>query len=65
MEGTITIELRTDKTAESGSGLPDLGHDAYWLMKTIPDLTFNDCNGKERLLGGKYEIVEARVSVER
>jgi hypothetical protein len=33
MEGRITIELRTEHTPDSGSGLPDLGHDAYWLMK--------------------------------
>lgn len=29
MEGIITIRLRTDHTPDSGSGLPDLGHDAY------------------------------------
>jgi hypothetical protein len=28
MEGTIRIELRTEHTPDSGSGLPDLGHDA-------------------------------------
>lgn len=63
MEGTIAIKLRTDKTIETGSGLPDLGHDAYWLTKTVPDLTFKDSNGKERPLGDKYEIVGAPLDV--
>jgi hypothetical protein len=62
MEGKITIELRTDHTPDSGSGLPDLGHDAYWLKKTIPTIPFKDANGKERPIGDKYEIV--RVSTE-
>ncbi len=64
-KGAITIELTTEKTADSGSGIPDLGHDAYWLMKTIPGLVFKDSNGKERALSEKYEIVEARLSFER
>jgi hypothetical protein len=63
MEGLITLVLRTDKTANTGSGLPDLGHDAYWLMKQIPGMTFKDSNGKERPMGDKYEIVEATASV--
>ncbi len=42
--------------------MPDLGHDAYWLRKTLPDLMFKDSNGKERKLSDKYEI--ARVSTE-
>jgi hypothetical protein len=54
--------LRTDHTPDSGSGLPDLGHDAYWLKKTIPTLPFKDANGKERPISDKYEIV--RVSTE-
>jgi len=32
MKGKITIELITE-TPDSGSGLPDLGHTAYWLKK--------------------------------
>jgi hypothetical protein len=63
MEGTITIELRTGHTPDSGSGLPDLGHDAYWLMKAIPALTFKDANGKERPIGEKYEIVRASTEI--
>jgi hypothetical protein len=63
MEGTITIELRTEHTADTGSGLPDLGHDAYWLMKTIPNLPFKDANGKERPVGDKYKIVNVRTHI--
>lgn len=63
MEGTIRIELRTSHTPDSGSGLPDLGHDAYWLMKAIPALTFKDANGKERPIGEKYEIVLASTEI--
>jgi hypothetical protein len=51
MEGRITIELRTDHTPDSGSGLPDLGHDAYSLMKAISALTFKDANGKAHPIG--------------
>lgn len=56
MQGKITIEL-TAHTPDSGSGMPDLGHDAYWLKKTLPALLFKDSNGKERPLSDKYEIV--------
>jgi hypothetical protein len=62
VEGKITIELRTERTPDTGSGLPDIGHDAYWLKKTIPTLVFKDANGTERPLAEKYEIV--RVSAE-
>jgi hypothetical protein len=63
MEGTIKIELRTEHTPDSGSGLPDLGHDAYWLKKTIPTLSFKDANGKERPIGEKYEIVHVTTEI--
>jgi hypothetical protein len=46
MEGKITIELRTDHTPDSGSGLPDRGHDAYWLKKTIPTLRSRTRTGR-------------------
>jgi hypothetical protein len=61
MKDKITIELTTE-TPDSGSGMPDLGHVAYWLRKELPNLTFKDANGKERKLSEKYEI--ARVSTE-
>jgi hypothetical protein len=37
MNGRIIIELSTN-TPDTGSGLPDLGHVGYWLMKEIPKL---------------------------
>jgi hypothetical protein len=64
MQGKITIEAHLDHTPDSGSGLPDLGHDAYWLMKEIPALVFKDANGKERPIGEKYSVVGANVAVE-
>lgn len=64
MEGQITIELRTKHTPDTGSGLPDLGHDAYWLKKTIPTLVFRDANGKERPIAEKYTIVRVRTEIE-
>jgi hypothetical protein len=63
MEGKITIELRTDHTPDSGSGLPDLGHDAYWLMKMIQDLVYSDTNGNETRIGEKYQIVRASTEI--
>jgi hypothetical protein len=61
MKGKITIELTTE-TPDSGSGMPDLGHDAYWLRKELPNLTYKDANSKDRKLSEKYEI--GRVSTE-
>lgn len=61
MKGKITVELTTE-TPDSGSGMPDLGHMAYWLKKELPNLTFTDSNGKERKLSDKFEVV--RVSTE-
>lgn len=63
MEGRITLELRAAHTPDTGSGLPDLGHDAYWLMKEIPQLLFKDANGKECPIGDKYEIIRASTEV--
>lgn len=63
MEGRITIELRTEHTPNSGSGLPDLGHDAYWLMKMIRDLACTDKNGNETTMGEKYPIVRASTEI--
>lgn len=63
MEGRITIELRTEHTPGTGSGLPDLGYDAYWLMKRIPELPFKDANGKERTIGEKYEVVRVSTRI--
>jgi hypothetical protein len=62
MRGTMTIELTTDDTPDSGSGMPDLGHDAYWLKKVLPALEFKDSNGTVRSLEENYKIL--RVSTE-
>lgn len=59
MRGTIVIELTT-ATPDSGSGMPDLGHDAYWLMKELPKMEFKDANGKMRPLGDKYEVASVK-----
>jgi hypothetical protein len=63
MEGTITIELRAKRTADSGSGLVDLSHDAYWLKKEIPGLEYKDTNGKVRPVGDTYGIVAVTTHV--
>jgi hypothetical protein len=59
MRGTITIELITT-IPDSGSGMPDLGHDVYWLMKELPNLEYKDTNGKMKRLSTKYEIASVR-----
>jgi hypothetical protein len=65
MDGTITIELRKKQnTPDTGSGLPDLGQDAYWLKKEIPALVFKDSNGKDHPIGDKYEIIRVGVGIE-
>jgi hypothetical protein len=63
MEGRITIELRTEETPDTGSGLPDLGHDAYWLMKMIRELPYTSANGTETKMGEKYPIIRASTEV--
>jgi len=55
VKGTIVIELTTD-IPDSGSGMPDLGHDVYWLMKELPNLEYKDTNGKMKPLASKYGI---------
>lgn len=59
MRGTIVIELTT-ATPDSGSGMPDLGHDTYWLMKELPKMEYKDTNGKMRPLGDKYEVASVK-----
>jgi hypothetical protein len=61
MHGTITIELQT-KTPDTGSGLPELGYDAYSLLKNVPGIEYKDANGKERPIGDKYRITDVRIS---
>lgn len=59
MKGTIRIELRSLKELpESGSKMPELGHDAYWLRKELAELSWDSGT---RLLD-KYEVVAVETS---
>ena len=63
MEGIITIRLlRRDPPP---SGLTDLGFDANWLLKDLPNLKYTDKDGNEStpLADGKYEIIECATSL--
>lgn len=62
-KGAITLRLVVEHTPKTGSRLPDLGFDAAWLMKRVPELVFEDSNGRERRIKEKYTIVEATTSV--
>jgi len=55
MRGKITIELTTEIT-DSGSKLPDLAHDAYWLKKQIHDLVYTAKDGTETRMADKYTV---------
>ena len=62
MEGKIWIELTALKDhPDSGSRMPDLGHDAYFLKKELLDLTWTE-NGKKHSLGDKYSITALKTS---
>lgn len=63
MKGTITIVLTTE-IPDSGSGMPDLGHDTYHLIKELPKLQYKDTNGKLRPLSDKYEIASVRTEAD-
>jgi hypothetical protein len=63
MKGTITIELTTT-TPASGSGIPDLGHVAYQLKKTLPQLEFKNANGKPGPLSREYKITKVVIETE-
>jgi hypothetical protein len=62
MQGKIVIELNaTRELPDSGSALPDLAHDAYFIKKELPQLSWSE-GEKERSLGDKYEVtvIQAR-----
>ena len=63
MKAAITITLTTE-IPDSGSGMPDLGHDVYWLMKELPNLSYKDTNGKMKPLSGKYKISSVRTEAQ-
>lgn len=64
MKGRIIIELTT-QTPDTGSGMPDLGHDAYSLMKELPNVDFKDSNGKVRKLSTKYRVTRVSTDGDR
>jgi len=65
MDGRIVIELGRGPTPPSGSGLPDLAHTAYQLMKVLKTIEYKDVSGKMRPLGDHYEVLKVTTEVER
>jgi len=63
VKGRIVIELET-QVPDSGSGMPDLGHDVYWLMKELPNLEYKTTNGQMRPLSEKYTVSKVRTEAE-
>lgn len=63
MKAKLVFELTT-KVPDSGSGMPDLGHDVYWLMKELPNLRYKDTNGKMKPLSSKYAISRVRTEAQ-
>jgi hypothetical protein len=62
MKGTIRIELRTLKDLpETGSKMPEMGHDAYWLKKELLKLAWDD-HGTPVPLSDKYEVTVLETS---
>jgi hypothetical protein len=58
MKGRIVIELELDHTPETGSGLPDIAHNAYDLRKHIEAFVWTDKNtGKEWKLAEHWTVV--------
>jgi hypothetical protein len=58
VKSKLIIELdRIKEQADTGSGMPDLGHDIYWIKREILNLTWKDeKTGKEHKLGDKYTV---------
>jgi hypothetical protein len=66
VEGTITIELtRRQPTRETGSDLPDLGHDGYWFAKQVRDLVWKSKSGEEVRMDDYYEVTAVRIGTGR
>lgn len=61
MKGKIIIELTLDHTPDSGSGLPDLGHTAYWLKKELAKLEYKNANGKVSKLTDDYAVTKTTI----
>jgi hypothetical protein len=55
-ETKIIIELTRNKAiSDTGSALPDAAHDAYYLAKEIPAITY-----KGTLMGDKWAVTAIR-----
>lgn len=66
MQGKIAIELtRRPETRETGSDLPDLGHDAYWFVKQIRELVWTSKSGEEVRMDDFYEVTGVAVTTAR
>ena len=64
MEGFITIRLR--RRDPSQGSLPDMGFDANWLEKELPNLPYTDKDGnKSTPIADKYEVVECATALRR
>jgi hypothetical protein len=62
MEGIITIRLRALRTTKGA--LPDLGFDASWLVKELPNIEFKDADGKMKRIDEKYAVIEGTTSLD-
>jgi hypothetical protein len=57
VKSKLIIELdRIKDQSDTGSGMPDLGHDIYFVKANILDLEWTDNNGKVHKLGEKYTV---------
>lgn len=63
MKAKIVIEL-TGEISDTGSGMPELGHDAYWLMKELPNFEFKESSDKMKPLSSKYAISQVRTEAQ-
>jgi hypothetical protein len=61
VKGKIIIELTLDHTPDSGSGLPDMGHTAYWIKKELAKLEYKNANGKLNKLIDDYPVTKVTV----
>ena len=63
MQGKITIELtRRGGTRETGSDLPDLGHDAYWFAKQMRELVWQSKSGEQVRMADYYDATSISVN---
>jgi hypothetical protein len=57
LKSKLSIELdRINDQPDTGSGMPDLGHDVYFVKKEILNLEWTEANGTVHTLGEKYTV---------